>query len=539
VKHWVVVETGANQAFIFASNRQAANVGASELVRRAGTDWVDDAVRAVTGETSDGVDVVVRASGKALLLVDDVTTGRSIVRHVTRTALEQAPGLEVWGIVDPAPVDETGPDLGHALSRAHRLHAQARSHLTSPLLRHPTLPYLASCTHTDAVATRLAEDGKPRGNGKPRGAGIDAAWRARNAGRTVLVDAVGDDQAVPALHELGDGITEAGWVAVLHADGNRVGSLFMGLPHAYSGQAFRDALADLSTALDEVTKQALRDAVAATAPGYDRWLLPLVVGGDDVTALVDGRVAFALTTAFLRAVTERAAADRRISDVLAALTSAGRAAPPALTASAGLVFVKAHHPFSDAYQLAEDLCEQAKRAADRAPGCGALDVHVLHDSVGTDLDAIRSPLKVAAPGSGDVRLWAGPFVVPTQHAPAPTGSPDPWVEAHDLTQLTALTGALRRTGAEEPVLSSAAAHDLRAALVTGGAEITRARRHLTARSDTMTALLDRHLVVDDGDGALSRLVTALDLLDVEFGTARGRSRLPALDRTGDAGGEGA
>lgn len=37
-EHFVLLETGANQAFVFASNKQVVNVGASDLIWRVGND---------------------------------------------------------------------------------------------------------------------------------------------------------------------------------------------------------------------------------------------------------------------------------------------------------------------------------------------------------------------------------------------------------------------------------------------------------------------------------------------------------------------
>jgi hypothetical protein len=119
--HLVLVETSGNQNYIFATNKLSENVGASELTARVGTQFVLEAVREAGGpglwtdsmsmaevrravrdgarnrpvDGSNPVEVILAASGKALLLVREKAVGTRIIRQVTRLALKEAPGLEV------------------------------------------------------------------------------------------------------------------------------------------------------------------------------------------------------------------------------------------------------------------------------------------------------------------------------------------------------------------------------------------------------------------------------------------------------------
>src|SRR5690606_5681066 len=101
---------------------------------------------------------------------------------------------------------------------------------------------------------------------------------------------------------------------------------------------------------EEAGEPQLKGAVAHLAFALRRFgtrvllpLRPILLGGDDLTFLCDGRVALALTEAALKAFE-------------AEVPSLGR-----VTACAGVAIVPAHAPFAQAYALAEALCRHAKR----------------------------------------------------------------------------------------------------------------------------------------------------------------------------------
>jgi hypothetical protein len=149
-----------------------------------------------------------------------------------------------------------------------------------------------------------------------------------------------------------------GYIAVVHADGNGVGARVKDLGLARLG-AF-------SAALAEATQAAAKTA-AKTIPDLQTWLRddgrlasklpfrPIVLGGDDITAIVPARIALDFTVRYLRAFEEETA---KRGDI---------AGGEPLRAAAGIAFVNRKFPFSDALSLAEALVKGAKaRSRDRS-----------------------------------------------------------------------------------------------------------------------------------------------------------------------------
>jgi len=519
-KHVVLIEAGGKQDFIFTSNKQAVNIGASELIRRSGMDWITDATAGLAG-----VEELAPMSGKAVLVVPDLDTGRQIVRDVTERALRDAPGLDVTGVVCPM-----AGSLSATVQTAHEMHHAVRRDRPARQLRWPTLPFSQPCQYSSLPATVVGREGV---EDFPRSAPIDAAWRTGSAGRARMAADLRIGEALLDTRYLDRGVRNAGWIAVVHADGNGIGALFRHLAKITHDDTYREHYSMLSSKLDDITRKAFDEAGTGarrrSAPEEvpTGWVLPIVVGGDDVTAIMDGRLAFDTVVRFLARFEELSAVPE-VASLLAMLwadSGAPGTAPSGFTGAAGIAFVKPHHPFSDAYRLAEELCESAKllKNVDGVPH-GALDFHVLHDSVGRPLADLRADQVTHDAAGRRLRRWAGPYLV---------GTPVTDHSERHVSRIEDAVGAMRATAESVAVLPPGAGHRLRAALVAGGTAIDREREQVEAwhdDPDTLAAFLDAHLRVTPeplphapGDTNLpfTRIVDALHLLDMERGTTAG------------------
>lgn len=573
----VLIETASNQAYIFATNRQREQVGASELLARSTTSWLLDALPAGshplagTGDQHDDVasllddpgrnpagdvdvELLTVTSGKSLLVCRTPELAREVVAGVTGRALHDAPGLTVRGVTVPFG-EGTGRDLIDAVLTAHRRMADVRAGVPTTAWRFQQDPWTAVCGDSGLPATELV-----RSPGGSQHVAVSASSAAKalaaQAGRqrmvTVLQAAVDRGELeVPGTADERDRIRRP---AVLHADGNGIGALFAALGSMARRVAERDGgdaervyvalTRQLSSGLDAVTRAALIDALAGTAARLGRpvQLLPLILGGDDVTAIVDGPAAWDLTVAFLAAF-ERHSSDRQgplgpVLDELElvdgddAVAATLRSAAAGLTAAGGFAVTGARYPFFSGYELAEaavDRAKLAKTAAVVAPhrSASALDFHVHFDSTGGDLDRLRARRK-GGEGAQTIELWGGPYLVLGEVDEQAVAAGGGWsmqqLRRRDAARLSGWRDALRPARGDDDdgpagTLSRTTVRALRAALADGAASWASVRDNLrpeqAAELDELEQQLGPLVVELDGERT-SVLLDVLELIGAEM-----------------------
>ena len=218
-------------------------------------------------------------------------------------------------------------------------------------------------------------------------------------------DEVGATNPLPELSSVG----------VIHIDGNGVGAIMRDLGRAFDTvDACLDSLKDaaykhrdnpcsirddrfqwfimeVNYRLDGVVNQAVAEAwqTVDNIAGVNRLktlpVVPVLVGGDDVTVYTDGRYAIPFAEAYIRHYEELTEKDELLKQLAVIV---GAETPGPLTASAGVAIVGRNFPFHIAYDLAEELVKRGKKLG-KKPGtvpCSTIDFHVLRDATVLDPD---------------------------------------------------------------------------------------------------------------------------------------------------------
>jgi len=358
------------QKYVFTSNRLRDVISASWLVQ-----WATSC----DGALQDWRRQVLHAGGgSAFLAFDSINEARHFAGVYSRKVLETAPGLDL--VVAHYPTQN-----GLAESLRNLLVVLARKKLE----RRPNADTLGLAVTAACGVTGLPATAIDRPDATPVSKQVEM-WRRDDIRRGAEgrwekdLESTSGWQFPVEIDELGRTHGDTSLLAVVHVDANDVGEkirnwLSRCVDERLEKTAVRDQYREWSQWIDARFRRVWRSLLERIlASIHDGWLQgsiptlnfelragklplrPVLLGGDDLTFLCDGRIALDLAATALR---EIANGD---------CPHLGK-----MSACAGVAIVRSHYPFARAYELAERLCQHAKSVRhQQQDGSCWLDWHI-------------------------------------------------------------------------------------------------------------------------------------------------------------------
>lgn len=366
------------QAFIFQTNKLKEIIGASELVEQICTSQFAEQLGKNPGgkdneflkkALEDDSNCIIAAAGNIKYIFESDTECKKMVREFPKRIMNFAPGITISQAVVELEDGELKKDSVSKLEQKLKIQRNKPSNPTSRGLmaiersRRTGLPgykYVndkksGSDSVLDEATYRKIKVAEKQGNGQLCDKLIPDEYGVKKENLGLNVDEISDTN-------------DKSFVAVIHADGNSLGSFIqqLGNDNLTSDERIK-CFKNLSIALDRATITSSKNAFQKVFAGYvgeklERGSIPIrpiIIGGDDLTVICKASKAVEFTKVFLQEfeVQTEIQFDDLMKDFLK------DAKIKKLTACAGIAFVKDSFPFHYAVDLAEALCGEAKKAS--------------------------------------------------------------------------------------------------------------------------------------------------------------------------------
>ena len=456
----VMLQTNSNQPFIFSSPRLREQIGASFEITLL-SKWVkEEAEKLPKMKPLPATFWVSDSSGKVIVRLSDdqgdpKDLAKQLIREVTLRALTDAPGLDVTGVFVET---SSGPVDPADLKRLDREFSEYSLNRRPASARFPQFPFLERGSESVLPASAPLHDLnlnreplKPNDFDESSPLSLpsrvkralattsreqqvkDVQNRLKKLGKSLEQEPQLDPTKLAAAFQDGEESEGAkdmlSSVGVVHIDGNGVGAIMRDLKRAHDAvkniankrpdvtivsgiDDFQSFIMSVNKRLDNVVKDAIalswydvqeltpKDAQEPT-PKTVVPIVPVLVGGDDVTVYTGGSYAIPFAEAYIRHYEELTKDDRLLS--VLAIVAGGKKPdaperdhfeigdyiiqkPGPLTASAGVAIVGRNFPFHIAYDLAEGLVSRGKKLGKkkREVPCSTINFHVLRDATVLD-----------------------------------------------------------------------------------------------------------------------------------------------------------
>lgn len=422
----VVLDTVSIQKYIFSSGKLKDNIGASHLVKEALESYLEGALKALFSnykeyfycwkenpdkilmkeDPSSPFEVGYIGGGNALLFFRDNIKANAFIKKWTTRLLVKAPGLV-------SAVAGMEFDLDNfKLSKENLFEKlQENKNRCIPQTVIPRHGITAECSRSgysmEAWNDSPLEDEKGYVSSVVMAKihGLEEAnKKIRDEFKDVLEFEKKEYCFPHQLEDLGHLKGEDSHIAVVHIDGNGMAAVFK---KANSLPEIRK----LSIVVKEITHESLKKTIKEKIVGdFERIIKalgfkdekeenlpkvkntkkpyipirPIIIGGDDITFVCNGKLGIYLAKCFLQKFEELAKENEKLNKLKNSLEF------EPLSACAGIAITKSKFPFYRGYELAEQLCRSAKLKRKESGNRGSwLDFHIAYGGFSGTLKEIR------------------------------------------------------------------------------------------------------------------------------------------------------
>lgn len=379
----ILFDTMSIQNYVFGSNKLKDNLGASFIVEHI----YDEFEKFIeTGE----LDIGYIGGGNALLFTSSVDKAKSIIKEFTTQLLQTYPGVSIAVAIN----DNFGakdPSYQEKLKKLFKDLAMNKGQFL-PINTIPTHGITDVCRYSSLSVEKIVTYRDNRKESYDYISSVTASKRSieddvKKEEEIILASAGITGYSFPyELDKLGQDKGSDSHIAIVHIDGNGFGEEFrnlndVGETEALSKKVKNAVKASFVYSLQEYIRvhESLEGIIVKNFDDKKQELLPIrpiILGGDDVTFICNGQLGIWFAECFMEKFKSHSIDEKQLKP---------------FSSCTGIAIVKSKYPFYRAYQLAEELCNNAKKARkDNGASGNWIDFHLAYGGLGNTLEEIRN-----------------------------------------------------------------------------------------------------------------------------------------------------
>lgn len=372
----VMLDVSGIQNYIFSTNMLKQNLGASYIVEKVmSEEYLGKAIS--EGDTSylkkwkenpdllqlnqdASIEIAYTGGGNAVLLFKDKDESERFAKRWTKNVISEFPGLQPVAGKITEELDIENPESFKQFFKKLREKLNESKALEQILVDIPRYGFTANCIYTgdSAQYNNAVDKGEDK---KYHSFSAREKIRHEEPGYEKMTNLfkkeLGTEWRFPRdFNEIAGPKGRQSRIAIIHIDGNNMGKQFSTVNslQEYREKSIKvneiivDAVAKMIQSLTEI-----QDKFYDKLPAKNKMVLfrPVILGGDDITYVIHGDLGIWSAVKILNEIKNSSYNQSLHADEKEKLVSA----------AAGIVITKPSFPFSQSYELAEELMSTAKK----------------------------------------------------------------------------------------------------------------------------------------------------------------------------------
>ncbi|MBK9404471.1 MAG: hypothetical protein IPN57_08060 [Ignavibacteria bacterium] len=378
----VLIDTTSIQQYVFSGNRLKENLGASFLVQ--------DIYNAILKDVTIKPDLEgFIGGGNALLFFEDKIRAKEFVKEWTRNLLIETPGLTTAIAISNETIDESdlnNPEKFQLFKKSIFKQLTENKNSYFPQVTLSSHGITADCKNTGLTMEDWYED-KADNDDSGYYSSVSTSKQRTVFNSGIKLNEIFANvkenkfEFTNELEKLGRSENQDSHISIVHIDGNGMGNRFEECKTLKEIQ-------DLSESLEKATVDSFKDLLRHIIDNIEEIKIdldllkniipirPIILGGDDITFVCDGRLGIYFAKIFLEAFEKKQVSDGE-----------------PITACAGVAITKLKYPFYRGYKLSEELCASAKlKRKDNGKSGSWIDFHIAYGGISAELKEIREKI---------------------------------------------------------------------------------------------------------------------------------------------------